>query len=61
MTLPMRPAPPGSPVSASDPRFGRWQMTGANASPLTLGLAAALVCYGLTQAIGLHLSLRYKP
>ncbi len=33
----------------------------ANASPLTLGLAAALVCYGLTQAIGLHLSLRYKP
>lgn len=34
--LPMRPAPAGSAVSASDPRFGRWQMTGTNASPLTL-------------------------
>lgn len=35
-TLPMRPAPAGSSVSASDARFGRWQMNNANASPLTL-------------------------
>jgi hypothetical protein len=30
----------------------------ANASPLTLGLAAALVCYGLVQAVGLYLRMR---
>ncbi len=29
-----------------------------NASPLTLALAAALVCYGLVQAIGLAVQLR---
>ena len=45
-----------------DGAFSQGMAPGAsNASPLTLGLAAALVCYGLTHAIGLLLRMRYKP
>ena len=31
---------------------------GSNASPLTMSLVAALLCYGLVQAVGLRLRLR---
>lgn len=39
--------------------FSQGMVAGSgNASPLTMSLAAALVCYGLVQAIGLSLHLR---
>ena len=42
-----------------DGAFSQGMASGAgNASPLTLSLAAALVCYGLVQAIGLNLRMR---
>lgn len=38
--------------------FSQGMIQGGNVSPLTMSLAAALVCYGLVQAIGLRQRLR---